>query len=81
MLKPAFDSLWFSRSPSLRVSYARSQALCTLLGSGGARSVEKAVLDFVATRVREMQVRPSRWSPVCSPENADGDTWRLLVQA
>lgn len=28
-----------------------------LLGSGGARSVEKAVLDFVATRVREMQVR------------------------
>lgn len=33
------------------------QALCTLLGSGGARSVEKAVLDFVATRVREMQVR------------------------
>lgn len=28
-----------------------------LLGSGGARSVEKAVLDFVAARVREMQVR------------------------
>lgn len=27
-----------------------------LLGSGGARSVEKAVLDFVAARVREMQV-------------------------
>ncbi|CAM9877910.1 unnamed protein product, partial [Ectocarpus sp. 12 AP-2014] len=32
------------------------RALCTLLGSGGARSVEKAVLDFVATRVREMQL-------------------------
>ncbi|CAN0212276.1 unnamed protein product [Scytosiphon promiscuus] len=32
------------------------RALCTLLGSGGARLVEKAVLDFVATRVREMQL-------------------------
>ncbi|CAM9699705.1 unnamed protein product [Pylaiella littoralis] len=32
------------------------RALCTLLGSGGARSVEKAVLDFVATRVRDMQL-------------------------
>lgn len=27
-----------------------------LLGSGGARSMEMAILDFVATRVREMQV-------------------------
>eukprot|EP00752_Nemacystus_decipiens_P003733 g3439.t1 len=32
------------------------RALCMLLGSGGARSVEKAVLDFVAARVREMQL-------------------------
>lgn len=42
------------------------QALCMLLGSGGARSVEKAVLDFVATRVREMQVRcGTAWHGVC----------------
>ncbi|CAM9705501.1 unnamed protein product [Ascophyllum nodosum] len=32
------------------------RALCMLLGSGGARSVEKAMLDFVASSVREMQL-------------------------
>ncbi|CAM9252727.1 unnamed protein product [Discosporangium mesarthrocarpum] len=36
---------------------AELRALCELLGSGGARAVEKAVLAFVASRVREIQVR------------------------
>ncbi|CAM9614717.1 unnamed protein product, partial [Choristocarpus tenellus] len=32
------------------------KALCELLGSGGARAVEKAVLEFIATKVREIQL-------------------------
>lgn len=32
------------------------EALCTLLGSGGARAVEVALLDFIAASVREIQV-------------------------
>ena len=38
-------------------SFVFVQALCMLLGSGGARSVEMAVLEFVAAKVRDMQVR------------------------
>ncbi|CAM9640995.1 unnamed protein product, partial [Phaeothamnion confervicola] len=44
-----------SESADLYMDRAELKALCALLGSGGARAVERAALDFVATHVREIQ--------------------------
>ena len=58
-----------------------------LLGSGGARSVEKAMLDFVASSVREMQARHDSayfraycrtYYDVCM-YRPSGDSWHILV--